>query len=196
MSEDILKELEAIKSITELLTNLNEGARQRTLNYVLEHLGMKPSKGKELPLQKEHGSELPVVKIEEQQKINDIRSLRDAKKPNSDVEMAALVAYYLSEIAPSGIRKDGISAEDISTYFKQANHPLPSQPRFTLTNARNAGYFESVGQGLYRLNPVGHNLVVHNMPKTDADVHVKTRKKSKSKPNGKGVSVKKKAKKK
>jgi len=78
--------------------------------------------------------------------------------------MAALVAYYLSEAAPEGVRKQTINTDDIKTYFKQAPFKLPSRPEQTLLNAKNAGYFDSVGGGQYKLNPVGYNLVVHNLP--------------------------------
>ena len=35
----------------------------------------------------------------------------------------------------------------------------------TLPNAKSAGYFDAVGNGEYKLNAVGHNLVVHSMPR-------------------------------
>jgi hypothetical protein len=37
-----------------------------------------------------------------------------------------------------------------------------------LVDARGAGYFDSAGRGKYKLNPVGHNLVVHKLPKKKA----------------------------
>ena len=39
----------------------------------------------------------------------------------------------------------------------------------TLTNAKGAGYFDSAGSGLFSLNPVGHNLVVHGMSSSSSD---------------------------
>jgi hypothetical protein len=101
--------------------------------------------------------------------VADIRSLKEAKQPKSDNQMAALVAYYLKEVAPVNDRKDAISQEDVEKYFKQAGYPLPNRPGMTLVNCKHAGYFDSAGVGLYRLNPVGHNLVVHGMPSSSGD---------------------------
>jgi hypothetical protein len=78
--------------------------------------------------------------------------------------MAALVGYYVAELAPEEDRRDTIDASDIERYFKTAPFPLPSKRSNTLPNATAAGYFDPAGRGKYRLNPVGHNLVVHGMP--------------------------------
>jgi hypothetical protein len=80
--------------------------------------------------------------------------------------MATLVAYYLSHKAPPNERKQSVNNKDIETYFKIGEFKLPSKPRFTLTNTKGAGYLDAVGDGEYKLNPVGYNLVVHSMPKT------------------------------
>jgi len=99
--------------------------------------------------------------------IVDIRTLREQKDPKSANEMATLVAYYLSELAPPTDRKSEISTADVERYFKIAGFKLPADARFTLVNARNAGYLDSAGSGQYKLNPVGYNLVVHRMGKAD-----------------------------
>jgi hypothetical protein len=79
--------------------------------------------------------------------------------------MAALVAYYVAELAPERERADTIDVGDIKRYFKMAGFPLPHVLRNVLNNAAAAGYFDNVARGEYRLNPVGYNLVVHGMPK-------------------------------
>lgn len=73
--------------------------------------------------------------------------------------MAALVAFYVSELAPEGERKNTITKAEIERYFKSAQFHLPSDAAFTLVNAKNAGYLDRVGSGQYKLNPVGYNLV-------------------------------------
>ena len=93
-----------------------------------------------------------------------IRDLKEEKQPDSVNQMTALVAGYLSEHAPEGELKDAISTAEVEKYFKQAGFRLPKSPRNALTNAAAAGYFDSVGGGRYRLNPVGYNLVVHGPP--------------------------------
>jgi hypothetical protein len=155
-------ELHAIRVMLGALVPLKQEARSRVVDYVLERLGMltnavvASSSGKSAAGGREVGSQ--------PSRQTDIRALTAEKSPRSANDMAALVAYYLSEAAPEADRKETINTEDIRKYFKQANFHLPRMPRQTLVNAKNAGYFESVGGGQYRLNPVGYNLVVHNLP--------------------------------
>jgi len=79
--------------------------------------------------------------------------------------MTALVAYYLSEVAPEGESREAITASDVEKYFKQAGFKLPKSIQQTLPNAAAAGYFDAEGNGRYRLNPVGYNLVAHGLPR-------------------------------
>lgn len=79
--------------------------------------------------------------------------------------MACIVAYYLENLAPTSEKRAEIVTKDIEKYFKQANYALPKAIRQLLINARAAGYFDSAGRGEYRLNPVGHNLVAHTLPR-------------------------------
>ena len=82
--------------------------------------------------------------------------------------MVAVMAYYLSNLAPPGERRDYIVSDDIKLYFNQANFPLPTgRPGVTLVNTKNAGYLDALTGGQYRLNPVGHNLVAHKLGKDD-----------------------------
>lgn len=96
--------------------------------------------------------------------------------------MAAVVAYYLWKLAPPDIRQEFITSADVKKYFEQAGYLQPGDPLMTLVNAKNAGYFDSLGSGRYRLNPVGFNLVTHGLPKKgeDADA-VRTRPKRRAK---------------
>ena len=99
----------------------------------------------------------------------DIRSLKEQKEPRSANEMAALVAYYVSELLPPDEQRTVITAADIEKYFKQANYRLPGRVAQALPDAARAGYFDAVDRGQYRLNPVGYNLVAHGMPSRAAD---------------------------
>jgi hypothetical protein len=101
--------------------------------------------------------------------VVDIRSFGQEKRPSSANEMAAVTAFYLSELAPDQDRKTEVEVEDMTKYFKQANFRLPKNPRMVLVSARHAGYFDPAGDGKYRLNAVGYNLVAHNLPRTASD---------------------------
>jgi hypothetical protein len=108
-----------------------------------------------------------------------IKDLKEQKKPRFAIEMAALVAYYLANVAPKSDRKDRITTKDIETYFKIAEFPLPEKTQFTLPNTKAAGYLDAVGNGEYKLNPVGYNLVVHSMPRGADDKAASRRKPAK-----------------
>lgn len=96
--------------------------------------------------------------------LTDIRLLKEQKKPKSAPQMAAIVAYYLKELAAEGERRDTIKTQDLETYFKQARYELPKKLEQVLVDSKRAGYVESVSRGEYRLTRVGYNLVAHRMP--------------------------------
>jgi hypothetical protein len=160
-------ELTAMQTIVAALKPLREEERRRVLEYVLGRFGA-------LPIQ----SAIPALgvaaagassgvgtapDVASAGTIHDIRSLKDAKAPKSANEMAALVAFYVSELAPGGERRSTIAKADIERYFKSAGFSLPADASFTLVNAKNAGYLDNAGAGQYKLNPVGYNLVAHRM---------------------------------
>jgi len=162
-------EVEAIKTVTGALSPLKDDARKRVLAYVLEHLGiaLKDGQKREPPSSapaEPPGAEPPAAPHEE--RIANIRSLREEKNPTTDMQMAAIVAYYVSRQAPEDERKECIAADDIKKYFEQGGHPIPPDANMTLNNAKNAGYLDRAERGQFRLNPVGHNLVVHGLPKS------------------------------
>jgi hypothetical protein len=95
--------------------------------------------------------------------VRDIRTLTAEKQPRSANDMVALVAYYLSELAPESDRRETVNVELIRKYFKMAGFPMPRAPNSAIPNAAAAGYLENVSRGEYRLNPVGYNLVVHGL---------------------------------
>lgn len=154
-------ELQAIGAIISLLDPLNEDQRGRVLEYVLKRLEMAAVRPPTTAPRQAVGATPSTP-----QPITDIRSLTAEKQPRSSNEMAALVAYYVSELASEPDRSDTVNAELIRKYFKMAAFPLPSALRNVLPNAAAAGYIETVGRGEYRLNPVGYNLVVHRLPRS------------------------------
>jgi D-alanyl-D-alanine carboxypeptidase len=169
MNESVDSEIAAIKSVLEALSPLSPKARASVLEYIVKRLDLNlpdipkrdgPSGGKTT----DAGS----GQVAQATSINDsvhIEELKNQKKPRSANEMAALVAYYLTNVATEGERKKTVNQKDMETYFKIAGFPLPNQIRVTLPNAKAAGYFDAVGEGEYKLNAVGHNLVVHSMPR-------------------------------
>jgi hypothetical protein len=182
MADPIDQEIEAIRAVLAALSPLSEKARVSVLDYVTKRLGLEaPGRPEDqydttiTPGRKEKeliaGDEAPVH----------IKTLKEEKKPRSANEMAALVGYYLASVAPLDKRKKTVNQKDIETYFKIAGFPLPSQVRVTLGNAKTAGYFDAAGSGEYKLNAVGHNLVVHSMPRGSSTAPSATKRASKRK---------------
>jgi hypothetical protein len=174
MANPMDKEIDAIKDVLAALEPLSSAARRSVLEYAIKRLDiyLPPSSaalGEVVlaPATSPRGPSAP----QEVTPIH-IKVFKEQKKPRSANDMAALVAYYLANLAPAGERKHAVTTKDIESQFKIADFPLP-EVKFTLPNAKNAGYFDAVGDGAYKLNAVGHNLVAHGLPE---------RRKSKGKP--------------
>ena len=169
MPEAIEKEIEAIKTLLTALEPLQPKVRESVIDYVLRRLDIRlrtSMTGSPIVETPPLPPGEPSGKREESPQQMHIMNLVEQKQPRSAIEMATLVAYYLSHMAPQNERKQTITTKDIATYFKIANFKPPAKPQFTLPNTKGAGYLDAVGDGEYKLNPVGYNLVVHSMPKS------------------------------
>lgn len=167
LADEIDKEVEAIGLVLKALEPLTPEVRKSVVRYVSERLQIS---GYSAPAQRMPEARNPAKadapKQEQSSSVEvHIKELKSEKKPKYAVEMAAIVAYYLENFAKPNERKDRITNQDILTYFKIADFKLPTKPQFTLPNAKAAGYFDAVGNGEYKLNAVGHNLVAHSLPR-------------------------------
>lgn len=156
-------ELDALNAVVKALRELSLESQRRVFDSAMVLLGSSQRReevsitpAKPQPSSIEAGT------------IRDVRGLKEQKTPESANEMAAVVAYYLAEVVNPTEQKKTIDISDIEKYFKQAQYPLPSNVQMTLVNAKNAGYFDAVGGGQYKLNPVGYNLVVHTLPRSQS----------------------------
>jgi hypothetical protein len=186
-ADDVEVELAAIRTIMGALTALDASQRDRVLDYVYRRLGIShravaansalaTSVLAPAPAAAHVGTVAPRLTPSV---LSDVRSFAATKQPSNDTERVAVVAYYLAEIGTGEDKKGAVTSEDITKYFKQAGFPLPARPRQTLHNAKNAGYLDASAEaGSYRLNPVGHNLVVHGLPASSASAKVKPKKKA------------------
>ena len=168
------KEIEAIKTLLVVLEALEPDVRKAVLGYVLKRLDITlpndyafaPVTSDSAQMPEPVQSERPALSRAPTKQL-DIRQLKEEKKPKSAIEMAVVVSYYLTHVAPNGERKKTVCTADLDKYFKLAQFRLPKSIAFTLPNTKKAGYLEPVGAGEYKLNPVGYNLVVHSMPRSD-----------------------------
>jgi hypothetical protein len=176
-------EIRAIEQVIEALEPLENSARERVLEYAFKRLGITEPVPLPIPEKRlEDKVSLPLDRPP-QNPATDIRSLREEKQPKSANDMAAVVGYYLAELAPEPERTTEIGTPEIEKYFKQAQHRLPEAPSKTLQNAAAAGYFDSASRGRYTLNPVGHNLVAHGLPRASSPTQPRKRRPA-GKPRG------------
>lgn len=171
MPEKIDEEIDAIKTILKSLEELGDDVRKNVLDYVLKRIKFDTSNfvsgGQQQNPVSNFGDEKPLNAPEDGKEIH-IRQFKESKNPKSAIEMATIVAYHLNYNISAAEKKDKIGASDLETWFRIADYPLPKgNMKFLLVNTKNAGYFDSVGGGEYKLNAVGYNLVKHNLPKAD-----------------------------
>ena len=159
------RELDAIGLILRALEGLEGESIQRVLDYVFSRLSIAaPTRSKAFA---SLSTITPSAPAEGGPRVHrqSIRDLKEEKQPDSSNQMAALVAYYVSEVQDADERRDVINTADLEKYFKQAGFKLPKALPQTLANAAAAGYLDAVGNGMFKLNPVGYNLVVHGLPR-------------------------------
>lgn len=159
------RELGAISSILKALDGLDGESMQRVLDYVFSRLSIARPSSVGTGILTAPAAQVSAVGTVSSPKQVSIKDLRDEKQPDSSNQMAAIVAFYLSELAPEHERKPTVTSQDIEKYFKQARFNLPKKINMALVNATAAGYFDAVGNGTYKLNPVGYNLVAHGLPR-------------------------------
>ncbi len=167
MAEDEV--VKAISAVMDALSPLDAEAREHVLEFVVKRLGILLAKAPAAPTHQAAPGFTPLPPHPAPPAGDmDIRTFAGLKTPKTLNEKVAVMAFFLAHVAPPGERRDFITSEDIKPYFIQADFELPTGPaNMTLTNAKNAGYLNALERGQYRLNPVGHNLVAHKLPKKE-----------------------------
>jgi hypothetical protein len=125
-------ELAALTNVVRALQGLSADGQRRVVESALVFLGTQTTpavEGGDLLVSRRTAS--PEGRSTEH---TNIRSLKEQKNPGSANEMAALVAYYLAEVAQGPEKKPAIEFSDIEKYFKQAEFRLPRHPKMTLVN--------------------------------------------------------------
>ena len=169
-------DFDAAKAVADQLKGLDKERQQRVLRWVAESLNLDlgaasvvPQKQAELPQHESLGGHHQPPPSARQHRPSDIKSFADAKQPKSDVQFAAVVAYYYRFEAPAESRKDSIDATTLQEGARLAGRRRPPSPRMTLNNAKKLGYLDSAERGQFRINSVGENLVAMTLPGSGAD---------------------------
>src|SRR5262245_23874044 len=166
-------DFEIAKAVADQLKGIEKERQQRILRWVAESLildfGIRSATERRGGESAGHSATVSPAPAdlhlhERQHGRMDIKSFVDSKKPKSDVQFAAVVAYYYRFEAPVEMRKDPIDAEVFQEAARLAGRRRPPRPLVTLNNAKTLGYLDSSERGKFRINSVGENLVAMTLP--------------------------------
>jgi hypothetical protein len=166
------EDFDAAKAVFEQLKDMPKERQERVLRWISEGLGITATPPTPPKTQTEidpFPDTPPEADRAETSPANaaggrDIKSFVAEKAPNSDNQFAAVVAYYYRFEAPAAQRLDAIDGAALQDAARLAGRARLSKPRYTLNNAKNAGYLDSVGRGRFAINSVGENLVAMALP--------------------------------
>jgi hypothetical protein len=154
-------DLEAVRIIISTLEPFDPQSRERILRWCREKLGLTPEVSAPqaaAPSRSGEGIELAPGP-------QDIRNFIRAKRPGSDPQFVAAVAYYYQFEAPEAERKNTIDGEDVIDACRKLGRNRPARVAQTMVNACTSGVIDRAGQrGRYKLNAMGENLVAMRLP--------------------------------
>lgn len=149
---------DAAKKIVETLIGLDSATQALAMRFASETLGLQaspvPQTASGHPAPSGHGAS----------HSTNIKQFVATKVPRSDLQFAAVVAYFYRFEAPESERKDQVDAEILQEATRLAGRDRLKKPYLTLNNAKNAGYLDAAGEGYFRINSVGENLVAMTLP--------------------------------
>lgn len=161
-----LDDIEAVKAVVEAVKGLAPQDQQRVFRWAAEKLGWANREPSPPPLP----PEAPAPAAPDPGNgagRGDIRAFVAGKAPNSDVQRAVTVAYFLQFLAAGEDRRGAVGVGDLREGCRQAGVPQPKSALQALQNAEKMGYLDRAGRGLFRVNAVGENLVAMALPRRD-----------------------------
>lgn len=158
--------LDAAQEIVAQLTGMTSEHQRLALKFAIETLGL------QLPAALSTTATPPVhLPVQTPPHLasggdhtSNIRSFTATKKPQSDQQFTAVVAYFYQFEAKPGDRKEAVDADTMKEAARLAGWPQVQRWNMTLTNAKNAGYLDAAGSGKFKLSSVGENLVAITLP--------------------------------
>lgn len=162
-------DFDVAKAVVDQLKALERDRQVRVLRWVAESLNLDLSPRSAVqPPGGELVAAMPEARIAQAQPrqhgVVDIKTFVDSKKPKSDVQFAAVVAYYYQFEATPGQRSETIDAKALQEAARLTGRRRPPKPLVTLNNAKTLGYLDAPERGQFRLNTVGENLVAMTLP--------------------------------
>lgn len=169
---------DAAKKIVESLQGLDKVSQALAMRFAAETLGLQFSSTSHTPMVTIPPAQSAMLTSDTPHSV-DIKQFTAVKAPKSDQQFAAAVAYFYRFEAPEPQRRESIDADFLLEAARLAGRKRPS--RFTLNNAKNAGYLDVTSAGKYRINSVGENLVAMALPGTASESSFGNSKKNKYK---------------
>jgi hypothetical protein len=169
---DTVNEFDAAKAVFEQLKGLDKEQQARVLRWVAEsleiavHVKSVHHETYSAPVAAVGGDAGSGARSEAAPRTAaaSIRTFVEEKAPKSDVQFAAVVAYYYRFEASAPDRKDAVDAAALQEAARHTGRKRLAQPAMTLNNAKNMGYLDSSSRGQFRINTVGENLVAMALP--------------------------------
>ncbi|MGH6826495.1 hypothetical protein [Methyloceanibacter sp.] len=157
-------DLEAVRRVVEALHGFQPHDQERILRWAREKTGLGAER--KPPASPASMPDPPRKDADPQNAARwDIKSFVEAKRPGSDRQFAAVVAYYYKFEAPPSDRKESITKEDLVDATRKSNRSRLAKPGQTLINAHQSGYLDKAAdKGAYQINSVGENLVAMALP--------------------------------
>jgi hypothetical protein len=160
--------LDAAQKIVTELTGMTIEHQALALRFAIETLGLNlqlpaalspsPSPPAGFP------QTTPTQPVSSGDHSTDIRSFTSMKSPKSDQQFTAVVAYFYQFESKLDDRKEAIDADIMKEAARLAGRHQVARWNMTLTNAKNAGYLDTAGNGKFKLSSVGENLVAITLP--------------------------------
>ena len=187
--EKKVDDIDAVRTLVETLKGFDTKDQQRIIRWTAEKLNLpspfgqpasRPSEPSAHGLPQSPSHALRPSDAATPGSGKDIRSFVEMKRPRSDVQFAATVAYYYQFEAPEAERKAAINKEDLQDACRKAGRKRPPNPFATLNNARNLGLLDKGdAKGSFSINSVGENLVAMTLPGDGTNGNKPSKKKAK-----------------
>jgi hypothetical protein len=163
-----MNDFDAAKAIGAHLEGMDKERQHKILRWVAESLDLvlhvKTAPAHDLADGSGARSGVPEEPSRQSERIKDIKAFVESKQPKSDVQFAAVVAYYFRFGAAPHERKETIGPDILQDATRLCGRERFLSPKGTLNNAKNLGYLDSPARGQFQINSVGENLVAMTLP--------------------------------
>jgi hypothetical protein len=187
-------DLEAVRTVATALAGFSPEEQERIIRWAREKLGLAPTPRTMLEtVSPQVPAAAPSQSVEASTQAGaagapNLKTFVTTKRPKSDVQFAAAVAYFYRFEASPEQRRNEIDRTILQDACSLAGRERLGNPLTTLNNAKSLGLLDSGSEaGKFVVNTVGENLVAMTLP-CDSSTATKA---NKTKSTGRKTSKKK-----